>query len=260
VSEPFSASPARVPVRDTYCSRIATHILALRCHMQLIRALIFVGLLSQELVASGSTCFGTTANGRLEGGVRLPGAGPNYSSYSSVGMLAGRTFVHDVVAGVVTSAYQALEKSSPGKVFVYGETGWEKGGRFRQHRTHQNGLSVDFMVPVLDRQGKSVPLPTNIFNKYGYDIDFDTKGEWGELRIDFEAIGEHLFQLDKSAREAKSGIALVIFDVDYLPKLFATRRGDWLKSNVQFMQKQAWVRHDDHYHVDFAIPCKPLSK
>lgn len=227
--------------------------------MQLIRIFALTILCAQGFQASASTCFGTTANGRLEGGVQLPGSGPNFSSYSSAGVLAGRTYVHDSVARIVTGAYQAMRKSLPDKVFVYGETGWKQGGRFRPHRTHQNGLSVDFMVPVLDGQGRSVPLPTHVLNKYGYDIDFDAKGEWNGLRIDFEAVGEHIFQLHQSAREAKTGIALVILDVDYLPKLFATRRGDWLKSNVKFMQKQAWVRHDDHYHVDFAVACKPMN-
>ena len=25
----------------------------------------------------------------------------------------------------------------------------------------------------------------------------------------------------------------------------------------KFMQGAAWVRHDEHYHVDFAVPSKP---
>jgi penicillin-insensitive murein DD-endopeptidase len=226
--------------------------------MHFIPVFVLITLCAQALAASGSTCFGTTANGRLEGGVQLPRAGANFSAYSDTAVLAGRTHVHDLVSRIVVDAYKALEKSAPGKVFVYGETGWEKGGRFHPHRTHQNGLSVDFMVPVVDRQGKSVPLPTNVLNKFGYDIEFDRKAEWNGLRIDFEGIGEHLYQLHQSAAAAKSGIALVIFDVDYLPKLFATPRGKWLKTNVKFMQKQAWVRHDDHYHVDFVVACKPM--
>lgn len=24
------------------------------------------------------------------------------------------------------------------------------------------------------------------------------------------------------------------------------------------MQRDAWLRHDEHYHVDFAVSCKPL--
>ena len=219
-------------------------------------ALIVCMLLASA--ASASSCFGTTSNGRLEGGEQLPRSGANFSAYSLAGVVAGRTYVHRTVAKAVTDAYRALEQAAPGKVFVYGETGWEKGGRFKPHRTHQNGLSVDFMVPVLDRNGRSVPLPTNLLNKFGYDIEFDANAEWDGLRIDFEAIGEHLYQLHLAAANAKAGIALVILDVNYLPMLFATRRGIWLREHVKFMPKQAWVRHDDHYHVDFAVTCKPM--
>ncbi|MDH5765520.1 MAG: replication initiation protein, partial [Gammaproteobacteria bacterium] len=28
------------------------------------------------------------------------------------------------------------------------------------------------------------------------------------------------------------------------------------KKNIQFSTKRSWVRHDEHYHVDFSIPCK----
>jgi penicillin-insensitive murein endopeptidase len=31
-----------------------------------------------------------------------------------------------------------------------------------------------------------------------------------------------------------------------------------LKQNLRFMKNKPWVRHDEHYHVDFAVPCKPL--
>jgi penicillin-insensitive murein endopeptidase len=112
---------------------------------------------------------------------------------------------------VVLSAYQSLERAAPGKIFVYGETGWKSGGRIRPHRTHQNGLSVDFMVPVLDRTGRSVPLPTSALNRFGYDIEFDAAGRYQDLEIDFAAVAEHLYQLDAAARRRGIGIALVIF-------------------------------------------------
>jgi penicillin-insensitive murein endopeptidase len=50
----------------------------------------------------------------------------------------------------------------------------------------------------------------------------------------------------------------VIFDPPMLPRLFETARGPYLKQNVKFMATPAWVRHDEHYHVDFAVPCKPM--
>ena len=209
-------------------------------------------------MATESTCFGTTSNGRLEHGVALPSSDVNFSSYSATAELMGRTYVHSKVRDVVVAAYKALEVSAPKKIFVYGETGWPSGGRFRPHRTHQNGLSVDFMVPVLDRTGRSVPLPTNALNKFGYDIEFDASGRYEGLEIDFAAVSEHLYQLDAAARAQGIGLALVIFDRNYLPKLFATVRGSYLENHINFMKGDPWIRHDEHYHVDFAVKCRPL--
>jgi len=168
--------------------------------------------------------------------------------------------VHAKVREIVLSAYAALEQAAPGKVFVYGETGWASGGRIRPHRTHRNGLSVDFMVPVLNEAGQSVPLPTGPLNWFGYGIEFDGSGRFGAYAIDFEAMGEHLFQLHQAATARGAGIALVIFDPRLMPRLLTSGRGLFLKQSVNFLKGEAWVRHDEHYHVDFAVPCRPLKE
>lgn len=209
--------------------------------------------------AGDSRCFGTVSNGRIEGAVKLPLQGPNFSAYSDVAAVAGRTHVHSTVAAVIAKSYNALETSSPRKRFVYGETGWPSGGRFKPHRTHQNGLSVDFFVPVLNAQGKSVPLPTRAADRLGYDVEFDANARFGEYTIDFDALADHLYQLDVAARAQGISIALVIFDPAYLPKLLASRRGAYLRQHIKFMKGKPWVRHDEHYHVDFALPCGRLS-
>lgn len=197
--------------------------------------------------------------GRLQGAVALPSKGANFSAYSSLASTLGRTYVHSNVRDVVVATYAALEKTAPTKVFVYGETGWASGGRFRPHRTHQNGLSVDFMVPVTDRTGKSVPLPTSAGNRWGYDIEFDANARFGEYAIDFEALAEQLYQLHVAAKARGVGIALVILDLPFLPRLFATARGAYLEQNLPFMRGRAWWRHDEHYHVDFDVPCKRIT-
>lgn len=180
-------------------------------------------------------------------------------AYSDAGVMLGRTFVHETVGMIVSTAYRELEQSLPDTQFVYGETGWQSGGSFRPHRTHQNGLSVDFFVPVRNTSNRSVPLPTNIANKFGYNIEFDAQGKYGEYTLDFEAMAEHLYQLDLAAKKFGAPIKLVILEQQFLPRLFATKRGNYVKANIKFMPGKAWVRHDEHYHVDFAIKCKPLA-
>ena len=223
------------------------------------RLIVFSALVlaASPLLAANSKCFGTVSRGRLEGGVALPRSGPNFSSYSQVGVSLGRTHVHAEVAEIVADAYAELAKQAPEVHYVYGESGWPSGGRFRPHRSHQNGLSVDFFVPVRDAQGRSTPLPTAVGDKFGYDIEFDAQARWQDYRIDFNALAEHLYQLHRAAAARGLGLTQVIFDKPYVPRLFATPRGAWLEQHITFMKGKPWVRHDEHYHVDFAVPCKP---
>ncbi len=202
-----------------------------------------------------SVCHGNSSNGRLEHGRSLPLRGPNFHAYSTLGWSLGRAFLHDQAQMIVVDAYAALHRAMPERVFVYGETGWASGGRFRPHKTHRNGSSVDLMVPVR-RRDRSVPLPTAASNRYGYDIEFDDRGRYGEHTIDFEALGEHLYQLHQAARKRGIGIQRVIFEVPLQRLLLKTQRGTYLRQNLPFSTRQAWVRHDEHVHVDFALDCR----
>lgn len=210
--------------------------------------------------AAESICYGTTSNGKLDKGVELPSSGSNYVGYSTVAQLAGRTYVHSQVKSIIVKAYQSLETEQPDKVFKYAETGFEDGGQFKPHKTHRNGLSVDFMTPVVDETGKSVHLPTHPLNKFGYDIEFDTKDRYEEYAIDYVALAAHIVALHKEAIAQGVDLWRVIFDPKLQPKLFETKYASYLKKHIQFSKKRSWVRHDEHYHVDFDIPCKELVK
>ncbi len=222
-----------------------------------VRAAVFLVALCLlcGTAAAASQCYGSVGKGRLEDGVKLPLKGDNFSVYSVMAATAGRTHLHATAAAIVTDAYASLHASSPGVHYVYGETGLPSGGRFYPHRTHQNGLSADFFVPVRDAQGRSVPVPTEVATRFGYDLEFDRNAAAGQYRIDFSALAEHLYQLDQAARKRGVGISKIIFDTDYLPRLFATARGPYLKK-LPFMRGKPWVRHDEHYHVDFGIACR----
>ena len=206
-----------------------------------------------------SKCFGTTSNGRLENGWQLPSEGRNFSSYSILGQALGRTYVHSTVNDVVVEAYAATSEILPDTVFVYGETGFKEGGEFKPHKTHRNGLSVDFMVPIRDDDNRSIPLPTHALNMWGYDLEFDESGRLDGWTIDYEAIAEHVFQLHQAARHKGIEIWRVIFDPQLQPMLHESPRWPYLSANVQFSTIRSWVRHDDHYHVDFKLPCEPVA-
>ena len=216
---------------------------------------ILISLLPFTVTAETSTCHGTTSKGYLEHGVQLPAEGANFEGYSTVARLAGRTYVHSSVEKIIVAAYSDLEKEQPTKVYKYAETGLQEGGQFKPHKTHRNGLSVDFMTPVINEEGESVHLPTHLLNKFGYDIEFDGNDQYDGLSIDYEAIAAHIVALHKQARAQGFDLWRVIFDPNLQPNLYKTPYGEYLKHNVQFSSKRAWVRHDEHYHVDFDIPC-----
>lgn len=203
-----------------------------------------------------STCRGSAANGSLEGGRRLPYSGENYRAYSLLGFLLGRTFVHDKVRNAMRDAYADLARSHPELRFIYAEAGWPWGGRLAPHKTHANGTSVDFHVPTRTLDGQVSQLPTSPFNRLGYAVEFDSAGRAGSLLIDFEAMGLHLLALDRAARAHGIRIQRVIFDPGLQSRLAATPAGAQALARLPFSKQRAWVRHDEHYHVDFAVPCR----
>jgi penicillin-insensitive murein endopeptidase len=150
---------------------------------------------------------------------------------------AGRTHVHSKVRAVMLAAYRMLEREQPGKVFKYAETGLKDGGQFKPHKTHRNGLSVDFIVPVMDPAGASVHLPTHPFNRYGYDIEFDAKGRYGDYAIDYEALAAHIVALHKAAKQHEIGIWRVIFDPGLAPNLYETKYGAYIRKNIEIPRK-----------------------
>ncbi len=202
-----------------------------------------------------SECFGSTQSGSLKRGVALPESGPNFVSYSFLASNLGRTYVHSEVKSIMLQAYKGLHRKTPSKVFKYAETGHKNGGQFKPHKTHQNGLSVDHMVPVT-RNGKSVHLPTNLSNKLGYAIEFSTDGIYKDYRIDFESLAALITEIHLETLNHGHEIRRVIFDPKMTPYLYRTSYGNYLKKNIQFSKKRSWVRHDEHIHIDFKIPCQ----
>ncbi len=202
-----------------------------------------------------SRSLGSTKDGSLVNGKRLPTSGTNFHAYGLLPAALGRNSLHGRVRSVVLAAYAQAEEQQGDTTFVYGECSWPSGGRLRPHATHRNGLSIDFMVPVADDVGSAV-LSTHVANKYGYAVEFDTAGQCAaqECQIDFDAMASHLQCLADAADAEGLQIWRVIFAPDLQPLLFATDKGRTLQKRLTFSKKPSWVRHDEHYHVDFHNP------
>jgi penicillin-insensitive murein endopeptidase len=111
-------------------------------------------------------------------------------------------------------------------------------------------------VPVRSSDGKVTQLSISPFNLFGYATQFDRDGRSGSNTIDFEAMALHLLALERAARARGIGIRRVIFDVNLQPKLASTGSGREVLRRFAFNKQQAWVRHDEHYHVDFRVACR----
>ncbi len=233
-----------------------------RCQFLILLTFVFwvsdVARAESAVAETESICYGTTSNGRLENGVQLPSNGKNFVSYGKLAEWLGRTYVHSKVRDVVVESYRILEIEQPGKVFKYGETGFREGGEFKPHKTHRNGLSIDFMVPVVNSKGESVHLPTHALNKYGYAIEFDDQGRFGEYRIDYDALAAHMVALHRAAMAQGIKIWRILFDPGLQSFLYASKYGKEVRESVFIPKKRSWVRHDEHYHVDFKLECEPL--
>ena len=208
--------------------------------------------------SGSSISSGTVSNGSLKNGKLFPFKGPNFIYFDSTSYLNKHAFTHEKGYQAVLDTYHQFETALPGFEFGLMECSNEHGGKIWPHRTHQNGLSIDFMSPLLKNGVSSTD-----FNSIGlphYLMDFDENGIYTEDRnysIDFNLIARHLLELDKQAKKNGLKIEKVILKISLKDNLFATEYGKQLKtSGIYFVTNLSDLidsLHDDHYHVDFGI-------
>lgn len=200
-----------------------------------------------------SLSIGSSASGSLKNGKSLPCDGDNFRSYHPLGCLLRRNSVHSAIHEIILETYAEIQRVRPELRYVYGETGWPRGGRFRPHKTHQNGLCVDFFVPVRNTRGVA-DLDTSFLTKFGYGIEFDGAGKLKDAEIDWESMIVHIQTLQAVANKRGVAIKFVIFDNELQKALARHPGGAQLLASVRFSRLPSWVRHDEHYHIEFALP------
>jgi len=73
-------------------------------------------------------------------------------------------------------------------------------------------------------------------------------------------MAQHLYQLAEAAKKRQVKIKTVIFQKELTELLFQTTRGNVLRASMPFMKTTPWIKHDEHYHVEFSIRCRPLGE
>ncbi|MCB9283185.1 MAG: hypothetical protein H6563_03855 [Lewinellaceae bacterium] len=206
-----------------------------------------------------SSSHGSVGSGKLENAWLLPYRGPNFRYFSPLSYyILDNAYTHSSVYQTILEAYQTCETTCPGIRFRLMELSHKTGGQMLIHRTHQNGMSADFMVPK-KRDEKQV----RIYDKLGlwhYLLDFTPSGALAfdrSVAIDFETMGKHILALDEAARKNGLRIKKVLLRIELKDDFYNTESGRKVQQKgIYFAQSlTGWANrvHDDHYHVDFEI-------
>ncbi len=210
-------------------------------------------LLADAATREHALSYGQGSCGKLSGGTALPCSGPNFEACSVLACALGRNYLHPLATETLLEAYSTLAKQPSSRRWQYGDLGFQNGGRLRPHRTHQSGRAADFFVPVVDAAGAPALVPISATNRFGYGVEFSENGRLGELRIDWHALTDHLLALEAAGRARGVGLERIILAPE-LRDLLLGADPRAARFRDRFMKGPAWVRHDEHYHVDFSLP------
>lgn len=199
---------------------------------------------------------GTVSDGGLENGKLVPFYGVNFTYFDRESYLGARAFTNDKVRAIILDSYLNLHQEYPGRQFFLMELSNEHGGKISPHHTHQNGLSVDFMMPKIKNGQPYYGLDS--LGKEHYLLDFNDNGELKKdtsIKVDFDLIVKHILILNDNAKKYNYKITKVIIKIEYKDELFSSAFGKELTQSGIYLVKNLSpiinAVHDDHFHVDF---------
>ncbi len=206
-----------------------------------------------------SIAVGSVSEGGLKNAKLMPFNGDNFFYYNESSYLQGRAYTHSKVKNALLSTYAELNKLYPKRKFGIMECSNKEGGKIWPHRTHQNGLSVDFMVPLQQKGKPYYGLDDASSPHSHYLLKFDNKGRYSKdttVHIDFNLLAHHILLLNKQAKLSGLKITKIIFKIELKGILFKTTYGQQLKKTgiyfAQVLPNYINNVHDDHYHIDFS--------
>lgn len=203
-----------------------------------------------------SASFGTTDKGSMTNGKLLPFQVGCLTYFDTSSYLAGRAYINDQLLLTTKAVADTLSSWYPERNFCIMETGFEKGGPLPPHRTHQNGLSMDVMIPL--KKGDQPFYDLDGLGAPHYGLEFDNRGQLRsntEVVVDFETLGGLIYAFQLCAKNQNMCIAKVLLKTEFKALLFNTVYGKkLLKEEVYFAQSLTPMinsLHDDHVHLDF---------
>lgn len=202
---------------------------------------------------------GTPGSGSLENAYLIEYKTNNSRYFSPISYyLFGNGYVNSRLYNTLIQSYKECEETCPNVDFRIMECSNRKGGDMMLHRTHRNGLSVDFMVPK-HKKG----IQNKFYDRLGlwhYLLQFDSSGKLKinkRIEIDFESIGRHIIALDNASRKNNLRVSKVILKIDLKDDFYKTKAGQEIKRRgiyfARNLPQTIDMMHDDHYHIDFKL-------
>lgn len=193
-----------------------------------------------------STTHGDDRAGSITHGHPVPPWGRGYTTYSFVGSALGRQSVHRAVRDTWLAAAASAARGD--RVYVLAETAWPSGGDFWPHRSHQRGLSIDVMTPLRDGSGGACSPPSWPWTALGYANELDDDGRLGDATIDAGDLARLLCALVREAPAHGARVRRVILAEEFRGRVARTAE---CALDPLWETRPVWVRHDEHFHVDF---------
>ncbi len=227
----------------------------------LITALLLIVFSIPEFVHQNkgqSKSKGSVGSGQLENAYLFPYSGKNFRYFSPISYyLLNNGYTHSKVYKTVLEAYKTCEQTCPGTQFRIMECSDKHGGKLLIHRTHQNGMSIDFMIPKIKKNKQS-----KLWDRIGlwhYLLEFTNSGKLTvskKVQLDFETMARHILALDDAARKNGLRIKKVLLKIELKDDFYKTPSGKKVKQRGIYFARALGPMvnkvHDDHYHIDFA--------
>lgn len=206
-----------------------------------------------------SQSIGSVRNGSMKNGFIFPWSGENYRYFSPLSYyIMDNGYAHHKVHDAMLYAFKNLASTAPGIQWRLMETNGRNGGNMLIHRTHENGMSVDLMIPKKngDRQSR-------FWDRVGmwhYLLDFDDEGGFylnNNVKLDLENLAKAILAIDDGARQNGLRIRKILLRTRLLDEFYSTKSGKEVRRRKIYIPQRLpyWVDrvHDDHIHVDFEI-------
>lgn len=185
----------------------------------------------------------------------MPFTGCHSQSHANLMSASGRSYVASKVRSAIQNVNKLLGAQTYGHAIDGGKLVF--GGLVAANERAQNsesGLSVDFLVPLVDANGLTVAPNHAAVEANDGIFDFDNQGRFLDYQIDFELMAKHIAFLHREANQLGLGLWRVVFNPRLQHHLINSTQGAYLIKHVRFSRRQSPFQCDAKYHVDFEVP------